>query len=483
MKKFIVSAVTLVLLLTPLTACQKQENKTALDPKNPTDIVVWHYYNGQQQDAFSKLVLEFNQTVGTEKGIQLEEVSQGDVSDLENSIYAASEGKVNAEKLPTLFAGYASTVYQLDKKDLIADISPYFTDDELNLYIDGYIEEGRFDNNSTLKIFPIAKSTELFFMNLTDWNVFADATGASIDTLSTFEGVTETARKYYQWTDSLTPDIANDGSAFYGRDAFANYMIIGSKQLGADIFTVQDGVPTLSYEKDVVRKLWDNYYTPMVAGWYAAENRFRSDDAKLGTILACVGSSTSAAYFPTTRIVSDSESYPIETYTAVAPQFANGESYAVQQGAGFAVIQASEAEIEAATVFLKWFSEPQRNSIFAVESAYLPVTKEASTVEYLANAIEENTANQAVAIALTESVKTTETSSMYTTPAFLNGASARALLENAMPNAAAKARTELLERVAQGEDYNQVLSELTSDEVFENWYATSKDDLLKSLEN
>ena len=73
-------------------------------------------------------------------------------------------------------------------------------------------------------------------INATDWQTFADATGASLDELSTLEGVTETAKRYYEWTDSLTPDVPDDGKAFYGRDSMSNYFIIGMKQMGVDAF-------------------------------------------------------------------------------------------------------------------------------------------------------------------------------------------------------------------------------------------------------
>ena len=39
-----------------------------------------------------------------------------------------------------------------------------------------------------MKIFPVAKSTELMFLNETDWEKFAQATGAAYDDLSTVEG-------------------------------------------------------------------------------------------------------------------------------------------------------------------------------------------------------------------------------------------------------------------------------------------------------
>ena len=79
--------------------------------------------------------------------------------------------------------------------------------------------------DNALKIFPTAKSTEVFMLNRTDWDTFAAATGADIGKLSTIEGVTATAKAYYEWTDSLTPEVKDDGKAFFGRDAVANYFI------------------------------------------------------------------------------------------------------------------------------------------------------------------------------------------------------------------------------------------------------------------
>lgn len=80
------------------------------------------------------------------------------------------------------------------------------------------MSEGRIGEDGSLKIFPIAKSTELMMLNKTDWDRFAEAAGASLDELNTLEGVTKVAREYYEWTDSLTPQ-PNDGKAFFGRDA------------------------------------------------------------------------------------------------------------------------------------------------------------------------------------------------------------------------------------------------------------------------
>ena len=116
-----------------------------------------------------------------------------------------------------------------------------------------------------MKIFPVAKSTELMFLNETDWEKFAQATGAAYDDLSTVEGLVATAGAYYDWTDAQTPE-PDDGKALFGRDAMANYMLVGARQLGDTLFEVQDGKMTLNFDKDVARKLWDNYYVPSSRG-------------------------------------------------------------------------------------------------------------------------------------------------------------------------------------------------------------------------
>ena len=59
-------------------------------------------------------------------------------------------------------------------------------------------------------------------------------------------------------------------------------MIIGARQLGVELLRVEDGAPVLDFDKDVVRRLWDNYYVPYVNGYFASMGKFRSDDVKQG---------------------------------------------------------------------------------------------------------------------------------------------------------------------------------------------------------
>ena len=55
-----------LLLLFSLSGCAE---KTALDPKKPVTLTLWHVYGEQADSPMNRLVEEFNSTVGQEKGI------------------------------------------------------------------------------------------------------------------------------------------------------------------------------------------------------------------------------------------------------------------------------------------------------------------------------------------------------------------------------------------------------------------------------
>ena len=193
------AALTLSLAACGGSAVSGPKNTAPTNAK-PVTITVWSYYNGDQLETFSKLVDEFNATVGKEQNITVEASSQGSVNDLETNVLAAAEGKVGAAEMPNIFSAYADTCYAVDQMGLVADLSGYLTDEEKAAFPESYLTEGDFDDSGTIKIFPVAKSTELLFLNDTDWQAFAAATGATYEDLSTMEGLVATAGKYYDWT-------------------------------------------------------------------------------------------------------------------------------------------------------------------------------------------------------------------------------------------------------------------------------------------
>ena len=464
-------------------AAEKENYDKLLDPNKPVTLEIWTYYNGTQKAAFDELVTEFNDTVGAEKGIVVEAYSQGNVNDLITKVEEAAEKKVGAGEIPDIFAAYADTAYKVDKLGLVASIDKYMSKEELASYRDEYLNEGQIGEDGSLKIFPIAKSTELMMLNKTDWDRFAEACGVTLDELKTLEGVTKTARTYYEWTDSLTPQ-PNDGKAFFGRDAMANYMIIGSRQLGQENFAVEGNQVTLNLDRDVFKKLWDNYYVPYIRGYFTAQGRFRSDDAKTGDLIALVGSSSGAAYFPKEVAVSDVESYPIESIVAPAPMFEQGEKIAVQQGAGM-VVTASDTQHEYASVlFLKWFTEERRNIQFSLASGYLPVKKAANDFETIKKVIENNAElDSAEMIDVVEvAEKQLSEVQLYTTKAFEGGSDARSLLDTSMQDLAKADREQVVERLAQGQSLDEATAEFETEAYFDAWFAALSQQMQKIVQ-
>ena len=479
------SAAAVALIMTVLLAgCaddSKQSGKkdSALNPEEPVTITVWNYYTGAQQETFDRQVEDFNQTKGKELGVIVKASNEGGVADLEKNVVAAAEEKVGAKEVPNIFASYTDTAYKIDQMGLVQDLSAYLTEKEKEEYIDSYLAEGEFSGNGSLKIFPIAKATEVFMLNKTDWDKFASETGAKEEDFATIEGLTKTAEAYYNWTDSLT-EAPDDGSAFFGRDAVANYMIVGAMQLGTEIFEGKgDGQVTINFPEEIARKLWDNYYVPYINGYFSASGRFRSDDIKTGNVISFVGSSSGATFFPEKVITSDEESYPIETEVMEAPQFEGSENYAVQQGAGMVVTKGTEAEVEASVEFLKWFTDTEQNVQFSVSSGYLPVKKAANDTEILKKQSGESAVVEKV---MDVSITTIANNTLYTTPAYTNGMSARNILEYGMSDKAAEDREAIKADMVAGTSRAEAVAKYTTDENFKTWYESTKEKLEETVE-
>ena len=66
-----------------LGGCSSQNPyEKELDPKNPITLTLWHYYNGIQKTALDNMIEEFNNTVGSEKGIVVEANNVGSILEL-----------------------------------------------------------------------------------------------------------------------------------------------------------------------------------------------------------------------------------------------------------------------------------------------------------------------------------------------------------------------------------------------------------------
>ena len=189
---------------------------------------------------------------------------------------------------------------------------------------------------------------------------------------------------------------------------------------------------------------------------------------KSGSIIAYVGSSSSATFFPSQVITDNMSSHDITLTILPCPKFEDGEDYAVQQGAGMVITKATDAEIRASLIFLKWFTSPEHNIAFSVSSGYLPVTREGNSIDAIrASGLALSDDMDQV---LTVATATVNDNHLYTPRAFSGGTDARAVLEYAMSDKATADRTTIDERMADGQSFAEASAEFLTDECFEAWY-------------
>lgn len=471
--KFVVVIFALTLAFSGCTDKSSSQKNSA-----PVAVTIWHYYNGAQKQIFDNLVSEFNETVGYEKNIVVEAYNQSSVTELADKIMESANKEVGSDDMPDIFSSYSDTAYTLNQMGLLADINKYLTSDEKAEYIESYLKEGDFENNGSIRIFPIAKGTEVLMLNKTDWDKFAAATNANEADLSTCEGITTLAESYYNWTDSQTPE-PNDGKAFFGRDAIANYIITGSMQLGEEIFSTNNGKETITLNKEVFRKLWDNFYVPFVKGYFTSAGRFRSDDAKTGDIIALVGSTAGSAYFPKEVTLPNGSTYPIQGEIYPMPVFENGEHYATQQGAGMSVTASNEKTERASVEFLKWFTDVTQNIEFSVSSGYLPVKTNANNPEEFKEIIETSSTkiSPTLSKALNVGMNMTKDYTLYISPSFKNTNVARNMLGNGIEDLAKADYAKVKANMLSGMSKDEALKDFLSDEYFENYFNTLSEEI------
>ena len=444
-----------------------------LNKNEPITINVWHYYSASQKEKFDNLIDNFNASEGAKYEVYVRGIRRaGNASEISSFLADALSQKLGADEIPDIFSAYPDTAYDFNKQDLLLNLADFFTEKEKDEYVKSFLYSSGFGVKDEIKLFPVAKATEVFVLNKTAWKPFAEAMGVSYRDLVTWEGLVKVAELYHNWTDSLTAE-PNDGKPFFGRDALSNYILVGTYELGNSIFNVlENGDVEFVLDKKTLRTCWDNYYVPFVKGFFTAKGRFRADDLKTGDIISCVTSTSSAIYLPAKVMDSAGNSTFIDLDVLPIPHFRNAKRKTiVQQGAGMAVLKSDIKRETAAVLFLKWLTEMQKYSEFAVSTGYLPVKKKELETESLTAAFctDNICILPVVQDALKISMETMKSLDLYFQPAFKNSDKARNILADLLQERAKRDRAKVLEKIQAGQKYNEAVNEFLSDNVFEEW--------------
>ena len=222
MKKRIVLCL-LVLALLSVTGCTQKKDA------EPLTVTLWHVYGGEVDSPLNGLIKRFNSTVGAKQNIRVKVELVSNSGSIHKSVLAAANGDPGAPSLPDMFVSYPKTVLALPDQDIPVDYRDYFSEEELAAFIPAFREEGMIGGRQA--ILPLAKSTEVLFVNRTLFDRWAAQSGASYDDLATWEGVYALAERY----------AADTGKCFFVHDYHFNYFQVGVESLGEDFFR-DDGV-------------------------------------------------------------------------------------------------------------------------------------------------------------------------------------------------------------------------------------------------
>ncbi len=305
--------------------------------ETPTTITVWHVYGGQTDSPLNDLIDEFNQTVGKEQQINVQVTSVSNSNTIHELVLAAANGEPGASELPDIFSSYPKTVMALPDDGILVDYRDYFSEEELSAFIPAFVEEGTV--NDRLVVLPVAKSTEIMFINETIFERFSQATGVTIEDLGTWEGLFQAAEAYAAWTDGLTPDVPGDAKSMF--------------------------------------VAWDPLAEAALKGGVWLKSGYATESIRTGDSIVSVASSASILYYSDMVTYPDNTSEDITIISRPCPVFENGEKLVMQRGAGFCTVRSTPEREQAAVTFLKWLTEPEHNVEFVTRTGYMPVTREA----------------------------------------------------------------------------------------------------------
>ncbi len=466
----------IVALLFLLTGCSN--DKALLNTNKPVTITIWHYYTSHLQEVFENMITEFNNTRGKELGIIVQPKYQEDIDILTEKIISSGEQSLGSEPLPNIIFAYTGTVLELDNLNAIVNLENYFSNEELNEFNTAYIEEGKIGKDNLLKSFPVAKSTEVVFINNKVFSKFvneANQSGkyekVSVDDFNTFEGIEKLADVYFEWSG---------GKSFFGFDATPNYISIGLRQFGNIPVKVEDGVGILNINKDYLKILWNYYYKNIVTGRFAEIGRYyRADDMKTNDVVAYIGSSAGAMYFPTEITIDANTKESTELLVMPYPIFEGKKKISIQQGAGMSVIKSDEAKQQASCEFIKWFSKPEQNVKFSYASGYFPVKnseiiKDAQEKEMFNLRLSSQRDKVNVIKVLEVANKQFNEYELSVDKEYKGSFDFRNVLGFNLSYMALYARKGLLTEISLGKSYDEIIDNYFNDRYFEEYYESIK---------
>lgn len=360
MKKFTAFALVLLLLFS-MSACS---DDTLLSPEDPVTLTMWHVYGEQSDSPMNRLVEEFNNTVGLEKGIVIHVSNVTSTSKISAQLLESMDNVPGAPDMPDLFSAHTSTAASIGAENLV-NWNEHFTEDELSNYVPEFLAEGTMD--SSLAVFPVSKSTYALFLNGSQFERFSADTGVTYESLGTWDGFFSAAEQFYNWSG---------GKTFCALDYLIRHVELDILAKGDDLTYTADG--WYDFESQALKDSWTMFAGALVQGHIAVSDLYANTQVMTGEALGGIGSTAAIGYYNDVVTYPDNTSEPTNLMVLPLPRTENApQQYMPQTGVGMCAYKTTDQKAEAASVFLHWFTEGQRNLDFVVSTGYMPVHNDA----------------------------------------------------------------------------------------------------------
>ncbi len=339
-----------------LSGCKKSE----LDKNKPVTLTMWHVYGEQADSPMNRLIDEFNETVGMEKGIIINVTAMSNASKIGEKLLDAHNKIPGSAEMPDLFFAHKSNVLELGA-DCLLDWNEYFSEKELSAYIPEFLEDGTAAGK--LSVFPVSKSTHLLFIAGGQFERFSADTGVTYEALSTWDGFFDAAAKYYDWSG---------GKPFCALDYPLRAIELAATESGAGNIFADNGFydPSNVIFKQTFMKFADS----LAKGHIMLSNLYSNTQVMTGEVVAGIGSSAAILYYNDTVTYEDGTSEPMDPEILPLPAENGKKPYITQAGVGLCAYKTTSQKAEASAIFAKWLTEPERNLEFVCQTGYMPVT-------------------------------------------------------------------------------------------------------------
>lgn len=360
MKKRSAAAAVIAALILIMSVCLSGcGTKTLLSENDPVTLEFWHVYGEQSGSPMNELVDEFNRTEGMEKGIRIKVTAMSNASDIGRFLRDAQNGGSSAQHMPDIFTCHITDAVSLDEDNLV-NWNDWFSSKDLSAFVPGFLDDGTYDDR--LLVFPVSKSTQLLMINGSGFRKFSDATGVTYDDLSTWDGFYDAAAKFYEWSG---------GRPFCAFDFPARAMELDALEMGCSELYNENG--WYDEDNEILKAGWMKFARSLAQGHIVVSDMYSNTQVMTGDTLCGMGSSAAILYYNDTVTYRDNTSEPMDLHVVPMPKEEGSTGLMTQAGVGLSAYKTTDKKAEAASVFVRWLTEPERNLDFVTSTGYMPV--------------------------------------------------------------------------------------------------------------